>query len=34
MKKEAPHFMNKKHTPKNARGSKTSDEKRDIVFYE
>jgi hypothetical protein len=27
MKQEAPRFMNKKHTSKNARGSKTSDKK-------
>jgi hypothetical protein len=33
MKKEASCFTNKKHTPQTQEAQKTSDEKRDIVFY-
>jgi hypothetical protein len=32
MKKEASCLKKKKHTPKNTRGSKTSDKKRGITF--
>jgi hypothetical protein len=34
MKKEAPHFINKKRTPKNARDSKASNKKRGTPFHE